>query len=59
MASSSGNGQGEKGGMSVSEVAAMYSLKDSLLKSGAYSSKGSAGYSVAGSACPGPGSDPG
>ena len=51
-AGSSGNGGGEKGGMSVSEVAAMYSLKDPLLKSGAYSSKGPAGYSGAGSCLP-------
>ncbi len=56
-ASSSGNGGGEKGGMSVSEVAAMYSLKDPLLKSGAYSSKGSAGYS-GGRFLPAPGRAP-
>ena len=56
---SSGNGGGEKGGMSVSEVAAMYSVKDPLLKSGAYSSKGSSWYSVACSACAVPAPDPG
>src|SRR5229473_1255799 len=45
--------------MSVSEVAAMNSVNDPLLKSGAYSSGGSPGYSGTCPACPAPGSDPG
>src|SRR5258708_28992231 len=45
--------------MSVSDVAAMYSENDPLLKSGAYSPTASPGYSGACPDCPGPGSDPG